>query len=162
MTTLLEHLAAWAAERSDRGVVVETVAAIASAAVQLGTVIAQGPLASDPGHVDGRGADSHGQKALEHYASELFVDHLRGSAVATVALEEAAEVIVLRPDGLIAVAMDPLDGVNNVEINAPLGTVFSLLPAIASARTGRKLSRPRRPSTAPLGSSCMVRTRHLR
>ena len=54
------------------------------------------------------------------------------SAVAAVASEEAAEVVVLSPDGAIAVAIDPLDGSNNVDVNAPLGTVFSLLPVIST------------------------------
>ena len=30
-------------------------------------------------------------------------------------------------------AIDPLDGSNNIDINAPLGTVFSLLPATSAA-----------------------------
>jgi len=130
--TLYEHLAAWSAARSDGGAVVETVAAIAAAAVQLGTVIAQGPLAGDLDRVVARGADGHGQKVLDRHAGEVFVNYLRGTAVATVASEAAADVIVLQPDGPIAVAIDPLDGANNVDINAPLGTVFSVLPAVAS------------------------------
>ncbi len=132
MTLLHEHLAAWSGAGDDRGPVAETVATIASAAARLATVIAQGPLAGDLGRVVGPSADGDGQKALDRYASELFVDQLRGSAVAAVASEEAANVIVLNPEGSIVVAIDPLDGSNNVDINAPLGTVFSLLPATAS------------------------------
>ena len=133
VTTLHEHLAAWSSDRCDRGAVVETVAAIASAAARLATVIALGSLAGDLGVGIGDGADSDSQKALDAYASEVFVDHLRDLSVAAVASEEAAAVIMLNPDGVIAVAIDPLDGSNNVGLNAPLGTVFSLLPAIAAA-----------------------------
>ncbi len=132
MTMLDEHLAAWCAADSNRRAAAETVRAIASGAAQLATVIAQGPIAGDLARIIAPSADGDGQKALDRYASELFVERLRGSMVATVASEELAEVIVLNPNGAIAVAIDPLDGSNNIDINAPLGTVFSLLPATSA------------------------------
>jgi fructose-1,6-bisphosphatase I len=131
MTTLQENLATWSAMRGDRQAVVDTVTAIASGAARLAIAIAQGPLARGPEPVVAPDANGDGQKALDRHASELFVDHLRDAGVATVASEEAAELIVLNLDGSIAVAIDPLDGSNNVDINAPLGTVFSLLPAMS-------------------------------
>ena len=133
MTTLAEHLAAWAAGRSDRQAVLVTITAIASGAVSLAALIAQGPLAGDIGRVVAPSADGDGQKALDRRASALYVDALRAAPVASVASEEASDVIVLDPDAPIAVAIDPLDGSNNIDLNAPLGTVFSLLPAIAGA-----------------------------
>ena len=133
MTTLHDHLAAWSAAQDGRQPVVETVAAIVAAGCQLAKVIAQGPLAGDLGRVIGPSADGDGQKALDHFASEVFVEHLRGTTVAVLASEESADVIMLNPNGRIAVAVDPLDGSNNVNINAPLGTVFSLLPATSTA-----------------------------
>jgi fructose-1,6-bisphosphatase I len=134
MTTLHDHLTAWSAARSDRVAVVETVAAIASAAAMLATVIAQGPLADDLG-LDARlGGGGDGQNALDRHASEVFVDQLRGISVAAVALDDVPEVVVLNPDGLIAVVIDPLDGSRNAAINAPMGTVFSLLPATYSGQ----------------------------
>ena len=71
----------------------------------------------------------------------MFVDHLRGAPVAQVASEEAAEVIVLNPHEVIAVSIDPLNGTSNVDIDGPLGTVFSLLPS-ASTMTRRELPCP--------------------
>jgi fructose-1,6-bisphosphatase I len=159
VTTLHHHLAAWSAARSDRRAVAATVAAIATAGARLTTVIAQGALVGDldrtirlpadrpRGDWDGRdwtngdwaGRDWAGrdwasgerrrQKALDRYASGVFVDHLRDAPVAQVATEEAAEVIVLNPREVIAVAIDPLNGTSNVDIDGPLGTVFSLLPS---------------------------------
>ncbi len=132
MTTLHDHLAAWSADIPDRQPVVQTVQALAAAAAELATVIAQGPLAGDVGRILGASADGDGQKALDLYANDLFTEHLRAAGVAAVASEEVSDVVTLNPGGLIAVAMDPLDGSNNVEINAPMGTVFSLLPATAT------------------------------
>jgi len=133
VTTLHEHLAAWSVAQSDRRAVVATVMAIADAAAELSTVIARGPLAGDLGRIIGPSADGDGQKALDHRASEAFIERLRGGSVAAVASEEAEDVIVLNPEGVIAVAIDPLDGSNNVDVNAPMGTVFSLLPAVSAA-----------------------------
>jgi fructose-1,6-bisphosphatase I len=66
---------------------------------------------------------------LDVYANEVFADHLRRAGVACIASEEDNDVVVLDPRGVIAVAIDPLDGSNNISTNAPMGTVFSLLPA---------------------------------
>jgi fructose-1,6-bisphosphatase I len=130
VTTLDEHLAVWSALSGGQDVA-DIVQAIATAAARLAVVIAQGPLAGDLGRIVGPSADGDGQNALDRHAGEVVVDHLRGTAAAAVASEEAAEVIVLNPDGSIVVAIDPLDGSNNVDTNAPLGTVFSLLPVIS-------------------------------
>ncbi|WP_428486745.1 class 1 fructose-bisphosphatase [Rhodopila sp.] len=116
----------------DRQAVVQTIAAIASGAAELATVIARGPLAGDVGRILGASADGDGQKALDLYANDVFTNHLRIAGVAAVASEEMADVVELTSGGLIAVAIDPLDGSNNVDVNAPMGTVFSLLPATAS------------------------------
>jgi fructose-1,6-bisphosphatase I len=131
VTTLHEHLATWAATASERQPVADTIAAIATAAAQLATVIAQGPLAGDLGRVLGASNDGDGQKALDVYANTLFTDHLRAAPVAAVVSEESNDIVALDPAGAVVVAMDPLDGSNNIDFNAPMGTVFSLLPAVA-------------------------------
>ena len=129
MTTLHEHLATWSAADPNRRPLADTVAAIASAAAQLSAVIAQGPLAGDLSRVLGDIVDGDSQKALDAYANTLFIDQLRTTPVAAVVSEEVAHPVVLNPGGVLAVALDPLDGSNNIDLNAPLGTLFSVLPA---------------------------------
>ena len=128
MTTLQEHLTDWCGSYADRKAVVATVTAIAAAASEMATVIAQGPLAGDVGRVLGPSGDGDGQKALDVYANDVFARHLRQAGVAAMASEENNDVVILNPGGRIAVAIDPLDGSNNINLNAPMGTVFSLLP----------------------------------
>lgn len=128
MITLHDHLQAWSNDRTERQPVAAAVMAIAIAAERLAAVIAQGPLAGDLGRVVGPSRDNDGQKELDRYANGLFIDHLHGAGVAVVASEEEADPIVLDPTGKIVVALDPLDGSNNVDIDAPMGTVFSILP----------------------------------
>ena len=55
--------------------------------------------------------------------------HLHKAPVAAVASEEMPAAVALRGAAPIAVAMDPLDGSNNIDIDGPLGTLFSLLPS---------------------------------
>ena len=131
MATLQECLADWSGENPDRMAIAGIVEAIAAAAGELATIIAQGPLAGDLGRILGDSEDGDGQKALDLCANEIYKRHLRTAGAASVASEEDHGVVVLNPDGQIAVALDPLDGSNNIDNNAPMGTVFSLLPAIA-------------------------------
>jgi hypothetical protein len=84
VTTLHEHLATWSAGDQTRRPIAETIAAIASAAAELATVIAQGPLAGDVGRILGASADGDGQKALDVYANTLLTEHLRAAPVAAV------------------------------------------------------------------------------
>lgn len=129
MTTLREHLEDWAGASAGRQALAETLRAIAEASVALQELVALGPLAGEPGAVLGASADGDGQKALDLRANGLFLDHLRAAPVAAVASEELPEPEVLRASAPLAVALDPLDGSNNIDSNAPMGTVFSLLPS---------------------------------
>ena len=132
MTTLYEHLAAWSAARSDRRDVVDTVAAIAtrrrdsprSSHWDRWLAILAGSLA----RARWRWSESPRPLCRRRFRRSSTWLLRRGGRS-----EKAAEVIVLNPAGSIVVAIDPLDGSDNVDINAPLGTVFSLLPTISSA-----------------------------
>ena len=140
MTTLSEHLAAWSAAADDRQAVVDTVTTIAEAAAALAAVVGRGPLASD-GDLTIRALED-GQKALDLHANDFFIARLRDAPVAAVASEEEPDIVVLRPDAPVVVAIDPLDGSNNIDINAPIGMVFSLLPASRSGRLERSFLVP--------------------
>lgn len=131
MATLHECLADWSGENPERLAVTRVIEAIAAGAAELAAVIGQGPLAGDLGRILGDSRDGDGQKALDLHANEIYKRHLREAGAAAVASEEDHGVVTLNPDGAVAVALDPLDGSNNIENNAPMGTVFSLLPAIA-------------------------------
>lgn len=102
---------------------------IAAAAAALAEAVAQGPLLRA-----GPGPDCRGEarSALDHFANDLFIARLRDAPIAAVASEEMDDIIPLQPTAPVAVALDPLDGTNNIDINAPIGTVFSVLPACGS------------------------------
>ncbi|MGN6181936.1 MAG: class 1 fructose-bisphosphatase [Mucilaginibacter sp.] len=71
------------------------------------------------------------QQKLDVYANEQFISALRsGGECCIVASEENEDII--RIDSLVAkdakyiVAIDPLDGSSNIDVNVPVGTIFSI------------------------------------
>lgn len=99
----------------------------------LARVIARGPLGQKLGGEVGRNSDGDGQKALDVMADEAFAAALRGTGVRWYASEEQETVIGLDSDGDLALAIDPLDGSSNIDVNVSIGTIFSIFPAKADA-----------------------------
>jgi fructose-1,6-bisphosphatase I len=54
---------------------------------------------------------------------------LLASPVAAYVSEEIGQATLLQPEAPLAVAIDPLDGSSNIDVNASIGTIFSILPA---------------------------------
>ncbi len=119
-TTLEQHLAA-----RGRNTVNATVLRFAGAAVQISALIGRGELAEEAAVAAGEPAA--GQRAMYRCASRLIGGALSDLPVHVVGTEQ-------RPDrGLesasLLVVVDPLDGAGNIATNAPMGTIFSLLPS---------------------------------
>lgn len=71
------------------------------------------------------------QKKLDVFANNVFLDAMmHGGMVCAVASEENEELYVydssFSKKGKYVVAMDPLDGSTNIEVNVPIGTIFSI------------------------------------
>jgi len=117
------------------------VAAIARAAVPLADRLAAGRLNGDPDAVVGMNESGDRQKALDVAAHNHMLEALRGVGVAQVLSEEAEDVIALDHDGAWIVAIDPIDGSGSIGIGAPLGTLFSVMPATPDGflRSGRSI-----------------------
>jgi fructose-1,6-bisphosphatase I len=80
------------------------------------------------GAVNVQGED---QKKLDVYANNEFIKALKyGGMVCAIASEENEELITfdnaLSNNGKYVVAMDPLDGSSNIEVNVSIGTIFSI------------------------------------
>ncbi|MBS1525750.1 MAG: class 1 fructose-bisphosphatase [Bacteroidetes bacterium] len=72
-----------------------------------------------------------GQKKLDVYANEQFISALKhGGECCIVASEENKELIYLdtdiSKDAKYIVAIDPLDGSSNIDVNVGIGTIFSI------------------------------------
>lgn len=71
------------------------------------------------------------QQKLDVYANEQFISALKsGGECCIVASEENEDIIYLDTDvsknAKYIVAIDPLDGSSNIDVNVPIGTIFSI------------------------------------
>lgn len=76
----------------------------------------------------GENSDGDGQKALDVMADEMFEAALRETDVRWYASEEQ-EVVLDLGTGKYALAIDPLDGSSNIDVNVSIGTIFSIFEA---------------------------------
>lgn len=81
------------------------------------------------------------QQKLDVMANNLFIECLtKGGEVAVIASEEDEDIIHLNPesnhDPKYVLAMDPLDGSSNIDVNVPVGTIFSVFRRISEGPMG--------------------------
>ncbi|HIP37190.1 MAG TPA: class 1 fructose-bisphosphatase [Crocinitomix sp.] len=76
------------------------------------------------------------QQKLDVYANEQFIKALKyREVVCGIASEENDEFIVLNDNGKYVVAMDPLDGSSNIDVNVSVGTIFSIYRRLSPVGT---------------------------
>lgn len=107
--------------------------AICTVAAQLSGIIRRGPLAGALGQAAGNNSDGDEQKELDLVADAAFAAALRGTGVRWLASEEREAAVELDAGGTLALAIDPLDGSSNIDVNVSIGTIFSFLPACDDA-----------------------------
>ena len=95
------------------------------------------------------------QKGLDVLADEIFLDAARQAPVAWYASEELATPVLLDRRRRLALAIDPLDGSSNIELNVSIGTIFSILPAAGApdADPAATFLQPGAGSSPPASSS---------
>jgi fructose-1,6-bisphosphatase I len=141
---LADYLARWVDRSPEREAVAKTVDAIAGATIEIDALIRKGPLAGAIGATTGKQSGVDQQKKIDVLANDLILDALRPCPVSCFASEEMDNPLRIHSDGKLAVAVDPIDGSSNVEANITLGTIFSILPALASGGDGSSFMQPGR------------------
>jgi fructose-1,6-bisphosphatase I len=129
-TSLREYLHTWAGDDATCRAVAEVITALADGIRQLADLVGLGALAGQMEEVVGRNFDGDVQKVVDLRAHELFHAMLTGTQVAAMASEEADEPVLVNAGATLAVAIDPLDGSNNTDMNAAVGSIFAILPTI--------------------------------
>lgn len=134
-----EPLPAYLARQKYAGGAAAIVLALAQALPPLADRVSAEALRGEPGAIVGINKSGDEQKALDAEAHDLMIDVLRRAGVRQVLSEEAEEVIQLNAEGRFDVAIDPIDGSGNIGVGAPLGMLFSILPASQGGflRSGR-------------------------
>lgn len=103
-----------------------TLLAIAEGSVRVaGRIAAGGAL----GAAAGTNADGDGQKALDLIADDIFAAALSAAPVRWLASEERETATPMTADAPLAVAIDPLDGSGNIDINVSIGSIFGVRAA---------------------------------
>ncbi len=104
--------------------------ALAEAAKAISALVARGPLAGAlGGEVGATNADGDSQKRLDVLANEAVLAALNTTETAYFASEEEEAILTLHSGGALAVAVDPLDGSSNIDVNVSIGTIFSIFAA---------------------------------
>jgi fructose-1,6-bisphosphatase I len=126
--TLETYLNGWGSLSPERSAVAKTVLSIAEATKTIAELVRRGSLAGDLGAVVGGNSHGDAQKTLDISANNILTTALESAPVAVMASEELREPITLNGSASLAVAIDPLDGSSNIDANAAIGTIFSVLP----------------------------------
>lgn len=109
------------------------VARMAAVMVTIAGRIARGGIDEELGRAKGTNSDGDSQKALDVIADEAFMAALVGTGVRYYASEEQDTVCELNAAGTLALAIDPLDGSSNIDVNVSIGTIFGLYAASTTA-----------------------------
>ncbi len=128
--TLAGYFAGWSGGRPAREAVAATVSALAATGVEFATLLAQGALAGSLGRGTGKFGEVDEQKEIDVLTNDRIVEAMRSVPVAAVASEEMEDPVLLDASAPLLVAVDPLDGSSNVDANASIGTIFTVLPAL--------------------------------
>ncbi len=105
------------------------VVALCDVATRLARLIARGEIGQTLGAEVGENTDGDAQKALDVIADEMFADALKGCGVRWYASEEKDSAVAIDPAGGYAIAIDPLDGSSNIDVNISIGSIFSIFKA---------------------------------
>ncbi|CAN5178833.1 class 1 fructose-bisphosphatase [soil metagenome] len=106
------------------------VAAVAEECVAIAGLVRLGALAGTLGVAGSTNVQDEEQKKLDVITNDMLTDRLKATAaVAAVGSEEMDLIEPTGRQGGYLVTFDPLDGSSNIDVNAPVGTIFSILPA---------------------------------
>jgi fructose-1,6-bisphosphatase I len=136
--------------------VLEVMAVLCDVSEKLAQTIADGALAADLGQAVGTNLGGDGQKALDLIADAAYAAALKDTMVRWYASEERDDVAELNPAGSLALAIDPLDGSSNIDVNVAIGMIFSIFEAVDDPQ--KSFLRPAREQIAAgyfiFGPSC--------
>ena len=104
---------------------------LASASLLVANLIRRDKLAGVFDAAVGPAHDGTAQKALDVLADNAFIQGLKDAGVRGIASEERDEPVALDAAATFLVAIDPLDGSNNIDANVSIGTLFSVLDSPA-------------------------------
>ncbi len=103
---------------------------IVSGGKRIARALREAGLTGDLGVTDTRNVHGEQVQYLDARANEFFVEAFQDSGIVQLVVSEEMEepfpVAAAKGAGKYAVFFDPLDGSSNIDVNAPLGSIFSI------------------------------------
>jgi fructose-1,6-bisphosphatase I len=134
-TTLQQYLLTELKDHPEQYELVMMMADIATIGKLISARMNRAGLADSRGLADSSNVHDETQAKMDIYTNDLCKDYLRNTGLfAALASEEEDTVVDLEnPEGHYVIAFDPLDGSSNVDVNIPVGTIFSVHKRLADA-----------------------------
>jgi fructose-1,6-bisphosphatase I len=127
MITLNARLQSLKTGRKQQEALIDLFTALADSAYNVSQIIEAGGDLSDT--IGAQNSDGDTQKALDVIADDRFLAAARASGVvATYFSEEQDSAVLIEESAPLVVAIDPLDGSSNIDVNISIGTIISVLP----------------------------------
>lgn len=122
------------------------IAALATSTQRISALVGKGGLVDILGSAGQENVQGEVQKKLDVISNDMMIDGLSSTGhLVALASEEMDHHLALpgphAAERYLAL-FDPLDGSSNIDINAPIGTIFSLLPATAGAVSDASFLQP--------------------
>ena len=137
---------AWLKDAAAPADLAEVLAVIGRTCAEISDVVAGGALTGVLGASGAVNVQDEEQKKLDVITNDMLTEALLACPrVAGVASEEMDTVQpATNPQGGFLVLFDPLDGSSNIDINAPVGTIFSILRSQSATPTEADFLQPGR------------------
>lgn len=132
MQKLSDFLTEQGRQHGFAGGLLSLVEEIAATCKAVAHAVGYGVLQGNMGSAGRKNIQGEQQKTLDLISNELFVQMAqRHPHVAAIVSEEMehAQMFADKPSADYLLAFDPLDGSSNVDLNLPVGSIFSVLPA---------------------------------
>jgi fructose-1,6-bisphosphatase I len=86
------------------------------------------------GHHGSTNVQGEAVQKLDHLTNKILMDYLTASETcAGFVSEENETMMTLNPNGRYTIAVDPLDGSSNIDVAAPIGTIFCVNERISNS-----------------------------
>ena len=118
---------------------------VAAVVKAISAAVGKGPLLGLASLAGSENAQGEAQKKLDLVADELFARGVEWSGlVGALASEERDDVHFIEGNGPLALVFDPLDGSSNLDVNLPVGSIFSVFALPDGERSSGAVLQPGR------------------
>ena len=153
---LHDYLDRWAASDPAKAEIAEVILSMAQAGSEIARVVGMGALAGPLGQPTGKKNGVHVQKQIDLISNGLVLSALKSAPIAAVASEELEEAVGFDRAAPLILAVDPLDGSANIDTNASVGTIFSILPSAPERANGTECLRFLQPGVNQLAAGLFI------